>query len=109
MALSSRHGSWVASVAAALLLAALAGCGGDADEVCAWYTAAESGNQVVAKSEDGETQTEVELTGKGATGTVELSDGETARYDAREATATSGVYDLSVTRKGKVTGASAAG
>ena len=81
----------------------------DADEVCAWYTAAESGNQVVAKSEDGETQTEVELTGKGATGTVELSDGETARYDAREATATSGVYDLSVTRKGKVTGASAAG
>jgi hypothetical protein len=81
----------------------------DGDQFCSWFSAATSGNDVVAKSQDGETETEVELSRKGATGTVELPDGETGRYNAREATATSGLYDLTVTRRGKVTGASAAG
>lgn len=79
----------------------------DGDEVCAMYSAASSGNEVVAKSDDGEAQ--VELSGKSATGSVDLSEGESARYTAREATATAGLYDLMVSRKGKVSGASAAG
>ena len=81
----------------------------DGDQVCSWFSGAASGNDVVAKSEDGETETEVELSRRNATGTVQLPDGKTGDYNAREATATSGLYDLTVTRRGKVTGASAAG
>jgi hypothetical protein len=81
----------------------------DADQVCSWFSGATTGNEVVAKAEDGETEAEVSVSRKGATGTVQLPDGESGRYDARLATATSGLYDLTVTRRGKVTGASAAG
>jgi hypothetical protein len=38
-----------------------------------------------------------------------MLDGRKVRYVAREATATSGLYDLTVSPEGKVTGASAAG
>jgi hypothetical protein len=79
----------------------------DAEGMCAWFSGAANGNDVVAKSDDGEA--EVKLSGKAATGSVELPEGETARYTAREATATAGLYDLTVSRRGKVSGASAAG
>jgi hypothetical protein len=81
----------------------------DGDEACTWYTVATSGNDVVAKAEDGEAQTDVALKKSGATGSVELPSGKTAEYSAREATATAGLYDLTVSRKGKLSGASAAG
>lgn len=79
----------------------------DGERICALFSAAASGNDVVAKSADGEAQ--VELSGKGATGSVDLPEGDKARYTAREATATAGLYDLTVSRRGKVSGASAAG
>jgi hypothetical protein len=79
----------------------------DAERICAWFAGAASGNDVVAKSADGEAR--VELTGKGATGSVDLPEGDEGRYTAREATATAGLYDLTVSRRGKVSGASAAG
>jgi hypothetical protein len=81
----------------------------DAEQVCTWFSGAAEGNDFVAKSEDGETQAKVTLTRKAASGSVELPGGETARYNAREATATAGLYDLTVSPRGKVTGASAAG
>jgi hypothetical protein len=81
----------------------------DGDRVCTWYTAVTSGNDVVAKPEDGKGQTDVELKRSGATGSVELPSGKKASYNAREATATAGLYDLTVSRKGKLSGASAAG
>jgi hypothetical protein len=81
----------------------------DGNQVCTWYTVAASGNEVVAKAEGGEGQTEVALKKSGATGNVELPSGKTAEYSAREATATAGLYDLTVSRKGKLSGASAAG
>jgi hypothetical protein len=81
----------------------------DAKQVCAWFTGSANGNAFVAKSGDGEGQTKVLLRGKTASGTVTLSDAEPGRYKASEATATAGLYDLTVSRKGKVTGASAAG
>jgi hypothetical protein len=80
-----------------------------AKQTCALFSSTASGNTVVAKSGDGEAQTEVRLSGKAATGTVTLPDGKQVRYVAREATATSGLYDLTVSPQGKVTGASAAG
>jgi hypothetical protein len=81
----------------------------DGDRVCTWYTAATTGNDVVAKTEDGEGQTDVALKRSGATGSVELPSGKKASYDASEATATAGLYDLTVSRKGELSGASAAG
>jgi hypothetical protein len=81
----------------------------DAEKVCAWFSGTGGGSDVVAKTEDGEAETKVKLSGKAATGSVELPDGKSTRYTAREATATAGLYDLSVSRGGKVSGASAAG
>ena len=81
----------------------------DAKQVCAWFTGSANGNSVVAKSDDGEGQTKVLLRGKAASGTVTLPDAKPGRYKAGEATATAGLYDLTVSPKGKVTGASAAG
>jgi hypothetical protein len=81
----------------------------DAKQVCAWFTGSANGNAFVVKSGDGEGQTKVLLRGKTASGTVTLSGAKPGRYKASEATATAGVYDLTVSRNGKVTGASAAG
>jgi hypothetical protein len=81
----------------------------DAEQVCEWFSGSAEGNDFVAKSEDGKAQAKVTLTRKAASGSVELSEGNTGRYNAREATATAGLYDLTVSPKGKVTGASAAG
>jgi hypothetical protein len=81
----------------------------DGERVCASFTGAAQGNEVVAKAAEGDAQTKVTLRGKAATGSVELPEGNTGRYNASEATATAGLYDLTVSRRGKVTGASAAG
>jgi hypothetical protein len=81
----------------------------DGDRVCAWYTGTASGNDVLAKAEDGDGQTDVALKGDGASGSVELPTGKTVSYNAREATAAAGLYDLTVSRKGKLSGASSAG
>jgi hypothetical protein len=81
----------------------------DGDRVCSLYTGTASGNDVAAKSEGGKGQTEVALKRHSATGSVELPSGKTARYSAREATAAAGLYDLTVSRKGKLSGASAGG
>jgi hypothetical protein len=81
----------------------------DAEQVCEWFAGSSESNNVVAKSEDGKAQAKVTLTKKAASGTVELPEGNTGRYKAGEATATAGLYDLTVSPTGKVTGASAAG
>ena len=81
----------------------------DGDRVCAWYTGTASGNDVVANAQDGKGQTDVALKRDGASGSVELPSGKTARFNARQATASAGLYDLMVSRKGKLSGASSAG
>jgi hypothetical protein len=81
----------------------------DGEQVCEWFSGTGEGNDVVAKSDDGKTQAKVTLTKKAARGSVELPEGETSRYNAPAATATAGLYDLTVSPRGKVTGASAAG
>jgi hypothetical protein len=81
----------------------------DARRLCAWYSGSSAGNRAIARAGEGDGETEVELSGKAATGSVKLPEGNTSEYTAREATATAGLYDLTVSRRGKVTGASAAG
>jgi hypothetical protein len=79
----------------------------DGERLCTWYSGSTSGNRFVAESSEGEARGT--LSRKAATGTVELTDGETARYNAGEAAAASGLYDLTVSAAGKLRGASAAG
>jgi hypothetical protein len=148
------------SISAVLLLAALAGCGGDGDDpegvekkakplegtfvgkakgedafvavvaspaargeerreltvyacdakrVCEWFSGSASGNSFGVGAERGDGEARGELTRKAATGTIELSDGETLRYEAEPATATAGLYDLTLSSSGKLSGASATG
>jgi hypothetical protein len=66
-------------------------------------------NSFTARSGDEGAETSGELAGESVKGTVELPDGKSARYEARRATGASGLYELTVSRKGTLGGASAAG
>jgi hypothetical protein len=66
-------------------------------------------NSFTAKSTDGDAEAKGELAGESVKGTVELPDGKSARYDARQAAGAAGLYELTVSRKGTLSGASAAG
>jgi hypothetical protein len=148
------------SISAVLLLAALAGCGGDGDDpegverkakplegtfvgkaqggdafvavvaspvargherrdltlyacdarrLCEWFAGSAAGNSFRLGAERGDGEASGELTRKAATGSIELSNGKTLRYKAERATAAAGLYDLTVSSSGKLTGASATG
>jgi len=81
----------------------------DARRLCAWFSGSASGNRFTATAAGGEEQAKGKLSGKAATGTIGLPDGRTLRYVANPATATAGLYELTVSRGGKLEGASAAG
>jgi hypothetical protein len=81
----------------------------DGKRVCEWFSGSAAGNSFRIAAEGGDGQTSGELTRKGASGTIELSDGKTLRYEAEQATATAGLYDLEISANGKLRGASATG
>lgn len=81
----------------------------DAKSVCEWLTGTADGNKLTAASEDDDAKATGNLTGKAARGSVQLSEGETVSFVASPAAATAGLYTLTVSPKGKLTGASAAG
>ena len=81
----------------------------DAERLCEWFSGSTAGNSFSVGAERGEGEARGKLTRKSATGTIELSDGKTLRYEAEPATATAGLYDLTVSSRGKLTGASATG
>jgi hypothetical protein len=81
----------------------------DGTRVCEWFPGTSTGNSFSAASDDDDAQVKGELTGEAASGTVELPGDKAARYKAGKATAASGLYDLSVSASGKLSGASAAG
>jgi hypothetical protein len=72
------------------------------------FTGSATGSDFTAKS-DGDTQTKGKLSDNAATGTIELPDDKTARFQANRATAAAGLYSLEVSPAGKLSGASAAG
>lgn len=80
----------------------------DAKRLCEGFSGTATGNDFVATA-DGDAEAKGELSEKSATGSVELPGGKTVRYKAGPATATAGVYELTVSANGKLTGASAAG
>jgi hypothetical protein len=80
----------------------------DAKRVCEWFSGSAAGDRFTAPS-DGDGEAKGTLSGKTATGSVELPDDETVRYKVGAAAATAGLYDLTVSAAGKLRGASAAG
>jgi hypothetical protein len=81
----------------------------DAKRVCELYSGSAAANSFTARPAGGEGEAKGELSSKVASGTIEPPDGETLEYKAGQATATSGLYDLTVTRTGRLRGASATG
>ncbi|MDQ4052552.1 MAG: hypothetical protein M3237_07605 [Actinomycetota bacterium] len=63
----------------------------------------------VAQSDDGDAETEGKLSGESVTGTVQLPGGTTGSYDARPPSGGAGLYELTVSPGGELSGASAAG
>lgn len=66
-------------------------------------------NSFTAESEDGDAEAKGELSGESVTGTVELPNGKTVRYKANRPAGAAGLYDLSVSVSGRISGASAGG
>jgi hypothetical protein len=81
----------------------------DAKRLCDWYSASAEGNRFVAVAAKGSGRVKGELSGKAATGKVALPSGKKVTYVAAPATATAGLYDLTVSPNGKLRGASANG
>jgi hypothetical protein len=81
----------------------------DAKRLCESFLGSAGANAFRVDNERGDGEASGELTRKAATGAIELSDGKTLRYEAERATATAGLYDLTVSAGGKLSGASATG
>jgi hypothetical protein len=80
----------------------------DARSLCESFRGSATGDDFVANADEGDAEANGNLSDKAATGTIELA-GKTVRYNAGQATATAGLYDLTVSSRGKLRGASAAG
>jgi hypothetical protein len=81
----------------------------DAKRLCEWFSGLAGGNSFRVAAERGDGEARGRLSSKRATGVIELSDGKTLRYEVKPATATAGLYDLTVSARGKLSGASATG
>jgi hypothetical protein len=81
----------------------------DAKRLCEWFSGSSAGNSFEVNAQRGHGEASGELTRKAATGTIALPDGKSLRYEADRATAAAGLYDLEVSARGKLTGASATG
>jgi hypothetical protein len=74
-----------------------------------WYSGTTSDRTFVAKSADGDAKAEGELTADSVSGTIELPDGRTAEYEATLPSGAAGLYDLTLSDTGELSGVSAAG
>jgi hypothetical protein len=81
----------------------------DAKGLCEWLSGSANGNALTAASDDDDAKATGKLTGKAARGSIAVPGGKTLKYVASPAAATAGLYSLTVSPKGKLTGASAAG
>jgi hypothetical protein len=81
----------------------------DGRRLSQWFSGSILDNSFVAKSDDGETEAKGKLSGDSVTGTVELPGGKTLRYEAGPPSGAAGLYELTVSSEGELSGASAAG
>jgi hypothetical protein len=66
-------------------------------------------NTFIAATDDRDREATGQLTANSAEGSVKFPDGKTARYSAKPASGAAGLYELTVSSEGKLSGASAAG
>jgi hypothetical protein len=81
----------------------------DATRFCEALPASITGGSLEASSDDSDATVEGELSDDAMAGTIDLPDGKAATFEARPASAASGVYDLTVSNEGKLRGASESG
>jgi hypothetical protein len=81
----------------------------DARRLCEWLHGTATGNDFTAASKGGDAKAKGKVSDKSATGTLELSGDDSARYTASRAAAATGLYELKVASDGDLSGASAAG
>jgi hypothetical protein len=81
----------------------------DGERVSEWFSGSVRDNGFVVQSADGSSEAKGKLSEGSVTGTLELADGKTVRYLARRPAGAAGLYDLTVSSKGKLKGASEAG
>jgi hypothetical protein len=81
----------------------------DGEGLSEWLPGSVQSNSFTAKADGGDAEVKGKLSGDSASGTIELADGKTVRYQATRATATSGLYELTFAPDGELTGASSAG
>ena len=81
----------------------------DGKGVSEWFSAPISDGGFVAESDNEDAETEGKLSGDSVTGTVVLPGGKTGRYEASPPAGGAGLYELTVSSGGEVSGASAAG
>jgi hypothetical protein len=81
----------------------------DGESLSEWFPGSVESNRFTATADGGDAEAKGKLSGNSASGTITLPDGETVRYEATGATAASGLYELTVSRDGELTGVSAAG
>ncbi|TDD68622.1 hypothetical protein E1262_15340 [Jiangella aurantiaca] len=74
-----------------------------------WFSGPISDGGFVAESDDGDAATEGTLTAGSVTGTVQLPDGTTVGYEATPPSGAAGLYELTISSVGELSGASAAG
>jgi hypothetical protein len=74
-----------------------------------WFSGPISDGGFAAQSDDGDAEAEGKLSGDSVTGTITLPDGKTGRYKANPPSGGAGLYELTVSSGGELSGASAAG
>jgi hypothetical protein len=80
----------------------------DGRRLCELFSGTAAANDFTVRGAGGG-EAKGKLSADAASGTIDPGEGETLRYRAVQATATSGLYDLTVSNEGRIRGASAAG
>lgn len=81
----------------------------DGNKLSEWLAGPVERNSFTAATDDRDAQVKGELNGNSVKGTITLPDGKTVRYEASRAAGAAGLYDLTVSPKGRISGASATG
>jgi hypothetical protein len=74
-----------------------------------WFRGSVEGESFDVTSDDRDAKAKGKVTDKEVTGTIELPDDESVRYQATRAAATAGLYNLTISDDGEVKGSSEAG
>lgn len=81
----------------------------DGRRLSEWFSGSISNNSFVARSDEGDTEARGKLSGDSVTGTVELPGGKSVRFEAGPPSGPAGLYDLTISSDGDLSGSSRAG